>query len=155
MKTIDLAEVLTQEHREIDAGIEAFVRSLAAGSVEPDPLVGAMAALRRHIYLEETLLFPPIRHAGMSMPLLVMAKEHGLLWRLMDHLDSLLAAQDVDALQVRCEELQLILDQHNRKEEPIVYPRSAGDLTSEEAQVLAQFVESGSTPDGWVCEAVG
>ena len=155
MKTIDLVEALTREHREIDTGIDTFVAGLDSGSIDPDPLVRAMEALRRHIYLEETLLFPPIRHAGMSMPLLVMAKEHGLLWRLMDHLDSLLAAQDVDALQARCEELQLILDQHNRKEEPIVYPRSAGDLTEAETQVLAQFVESGSTPDGWVCEAVG
>jgi hemerythrin superfamily protein len=114
-----------------------------------------MEALRRHIYLEEVLLFPPIRHAGMSMALLVMAKEHGLLWRLMDHLDSLLTTQDVDALRSRCEELLLILEQHNRKEEPIVYPRSRGDLTAAEAETLARFVEAGSTPDGWVCEAVG
>jgi iron-sulfur cluster repair protein YtfE (RIC family) len=155
MKTTDLTETLTREHREIDAGIEAFVSSLDSGSVDADQLTRAMAALRRHIYLEEALLFPPIRKAGMSMPLLVMAKEHGLLWRLMDLLDSLLVAQDVDALRSRCEELLLILEQHNRKEEPIVYPRSGGDLTAAEAQVLATFVASGSTPDGWVCEAVG
>jgi hemerythrin-like domain-containing protein len=155
MKTIDLTETLTREHREIDAGIETFVSGLDSGRIDADQLTRATSALRRHIYLEETLLFPPIRKAGMSMPLLVMAKEHGLLWRLMDHLDSLLVDQDVDGLRARAEELLLILEQHNHKEEPIVYPRSGSDLTAAEAQVLAEFVESGSTPDGWVCEAVG
>jgi hypothetical protein len=49
MTTGTLATALEREHREIDAGIEAFLASLADGQPRPEPLVRAMQALRRHI----------------------------------------------------------------------------------------------------------
>ncbi len=149
----DLAEALTREHREIDAGIEAFVRALDDGAVDPSPLARAFDALRRHIYVEEELLFPPIRKAGMMMPLLVMTREHGDVWRLMDQLEALLRASDDGTLRSTCQELLTSLDQHNAKEEPIIYPHTSSGLTAAEAAVLAEFIQAGATPDGWVCEA--
>ena len=88
-----LAEAFTREHHEIDAGIQAYLDGLdSGGSVAP--LQTAMHALRRHIYLEERFMFPPLREAGLMMPILVMLKEHGELWRRMDELDVALADGD-------------------------------------------------------------
>lgn len=49
--------------------------------------------LRRYIYLEEAFVFPPIRKAGMIMPIFVMTREHGELWRTTDFLADLLAGR--------------------------------------------------------------
>jgi iron-sulfur cluster repair protein YtfE (RIC family) len=166
MSTTSLPEALTREHREIDAGIETFVAGLDRGVLDPQPLLGAFDALRRHIYLEEELLFPPIRAAGLMMPLMVMLREHGTLWELMDELTDLVARPGAEGtgsgsadlagerVLATCRELLTRLDQHNSKEEPIVYPHAETDLTGAAAAELAEFLRTGSTPDGWVCEAL-
>lgn len=156
MATTNLADLLTREHRDIDGGIERFVAGLDRGAVDPDPLLSAFAALRRHIYLEELFLFPPIRRAGLAMPVMVMLREHGTLWRLMDSVAALLAADSSAAeLQLGCRELLAELDRHNSKEEPIIYPHADSDLTGAATAELAEFLRTGSMPDGWVCEALG
>ena len=59
-----LSAVLVHEHNEIDAGIEAFLEGLSLGETRMQELTRAVEALRRHIYLEEEFLFPPLRAAG-------------------------------------------------------------------------------------------
>lgn len=157
MTTVNLSEALTREHRDIDAGIEAFAADLDRSIVDPEPLLVALDALRRHIYLEEVFLFPAIRAAGLVMPVLVMLREHGTLWRLMDEMAELVAEGDIEEaegrLRTMCDELLARLDEHNGKEEPIIYPHAETDLTEDAANELAEFMRTGSTPDGWVCEA--
>ncbi|MEX0426993.1 hemerythrin domain-containing protein [Nocardioides sp. DS6] len=153
---LSLSAALTREHRDIDAGIEAFVDGLDRGAVELEPLLTAFEALRRHIYLEETFLFPPIRQAGVLMPVLVMLREHGALWTLMDRLTELVLdhADPVEVeLRSTCHELLAQLEQHNTKEEPIIYPHAETDLTEDAGAELAEFLQRGTTPEGWVCEA--
>ena len=45
-----------------------------------------------------------------------------------------------------------LLEAHNSKEEPIVYPRADSDLSEHQQEQLAQFLAAGTFPDGWVCE---
>lgn len=150
-----LANALTREHHEIDAGVEAYLAVLDSGG-DVAPLRAAMDALRRHIYLEERFLFPPLREAGMMMPIMVMLREHGELWRAMDTLEEALAsAGDAGALRTQCQALLALLDRHNSKEEPIVYPRADADLTEFQRAQLTQFLAAGTFPDGWVCEKAG
>src|SRR5699024_12638465 len=79
MADSSLAQALTKEHHEIDSGIEEFAAGLERdepiGTLAP-PLRKAMTALRRHIYLEEVFAFPPIREGGLTMPIMVMEREH-------------------------------------------------------------------------------
>ena len=84
------------------------------------------------------------------MPILVMLREHGNLWHLMDTLTELLDdnAPD-DWLLATCRELLAQLDQHDSKEESIIYPHSQIDLTADAAPEPAEFLRTGSTPDGW------
>ncbi len=56
-----LTALLVHEHHEIDAGIEAFLEGLAQDESRDQELTRAVGALRRHIYLEEEFLFPPMR----------------------------------------------------------------------------------------------
>lgn len=155
MSIVSLSTALTREHREIDTGIERFVADLDRDVLDREPLLSAFDALRRHIYLEEALLFPPIRQAGLVMPVMVMLREHGSLWRLMDSMTEMLVQGDPgafdDRLRSGCQELLAQLEQHNRKEEPIIYPSADSDLSEEASAELAEFLRSGSLPDGWVC----
>ena len=91
MPSLALSTALKQERDEIDGEIETFIEKLERGSMQPEPLTAALEALRRHIYLEEVFLFPPIREAGIVMPIFVMMREHGELWRTIDALTDLLA----------------------------------------------------------------
>jgi hemerythrin-like domain-containing protein len=149
-KTLQAA--LESEHRQIDGGIEAFVAQLASGQRELAPLLRALEGLRRHIYLEEEFLFPPLRKAGLMVPILVMLREHGELWRSMSRLDELLATNAAaDVLSAACAELLAKLDAHNSKEEPIIYTRADQALDDEAAAELSAFLDTGVLPDDWIC----
>lgn len=129
MAGLMLSAALEREHGEIDREIATFIRELGRGSAQADVLTAALETLRRHIYLEETFLFPPIREAGMVMPIFVMMREHGQLWQTMDTLTLLLAeGDDGRRLEQACRELLEQLHRHNSKEEPIIYPHADTDL---------------------------
>lgn len=159
---MSLAHALTNEHHEIDSGIEAFVDGLGRGEAVAQlsvPLRHAMTALRRHIYLEEEFAFPPIRDGGLVMPIMVMEREHGVLWRQMDDLDDALdnfddataTEQEREALIRACQRMLEVLESHNSKEEPIVYPHLDVRLTTDQVRELHRLIESGSLPSGWEC----
>lgn len=143
-----LAEALEREHREIDEGIGEFLsepRQTAA-------LTGAMGALRRHIYLEEQFLFPPLREAGMIAPIFVMLREHGEMWTSLAALDAGLAAGDrARPLSDEARELLGRLEAHNTKEEQILYSQADSVLTAAASAELLGFIATGRLPDGWVC----
>jgi hemerythrin-like domain-containing protein len=153
MTTETLAEALEREHREIDEGIERFLDGLERGSAERAPLEQAVLALRRHIYLEEAFLFPPLRAAGMFAPIVVMLREHGEIWDALDALEG--PAADPAAAAAACRALLEQLERHNAKEEPIIYPQADVMLEPEAADRLRTFVAEGRLPDGWVCERAG
>ena len=157
--TTSLQEALTREHHEVDAAVEAFVEDQAHGRVDPSGVRQALLALRRHIYLEEEVVFPPIQRAGLVMPVLVMLREHGELWRTMGRLEGLLDSPGgseesggTQDLLATCQDLLAQLERHNSKEEPVVYPHVDSDLSADEQTALAELLESGTTPPGWTCQ---
>jgi hemerythrin-like domain-containing protein len=153
MASETLSAALEREHREIDEGIEAFTAGPAGGAPDTAPLKRALEGLRRHIYLEEEFLFPPLRDAGLMAPVFVMLREHGELWRAMDELDAEVAKDaGPDVVRPLCDGLLAMLDRHNSKEEPILYPQADAVLTPEATGHLHEFLASGRTPDGWVCQ---
>ena len=151
-----LAAALEREHREIDQGIDAFTAGLADdgdGDGDPAALTRAMDALRRHIYLEEEFLFPPLREAGLMAPVFVMLREHGQMWNTLDTLDAELARDGAgSAVLDTCRELEAQLQAHNSKEEPILYPQAETVLTASAAAQLRTFLDSGTMPEAWVCQ---
>lgn len=148
MSTESLAAALQREHREIDAGIDSFLRTGNTGA-----LTRAIRALRRHIYLEEEFLFPPVREAGLVAPIFVMLREHGQLWATLDALDTALTEHaPADTVSDLCRQLTVLELHHNPKEERIVYPQADQALTARATARLRAFQDSGTLPNGWVCE---
>jgi iron-sulfur cluster repair protein YtfE (RIC family) len=142
---------LIHEHHEIDADITAFLEGLSLGETHMQELTRAVDALRRHIYLEEEFLFPPLRAAGMIPPVLVMLKEHGEIWRTLDGIQTMDPDADRDGARERCGQLLAQLASHNAKEEPIIYPQGDAVLTDEAKRELHGHIDSGRMPQGWVC----
>lgn len=148
-----LADALTKEHTDIDAGIEAFTATRSSGAPDTDGMRSAIAAQRRHIYLEEAILFPPLKKAGMFAPVMVMLMEHGKMWRVMDTLEPLLADGAADPrVPALCQELIDLLASHNPKEEQILYAQADAVLQFPADAHLREFLASGEMPDEWVCE---
>ena len=146
-----LSAVLEHDHREIDAPIGVFAGTVT-GVPDRGALVGAIRALRRHIHLEEELLFPPLRSAGLMGPVMVMLREHAQMWQTLDTLEHLLAAQAPDvALGNACRDLLVQLQSHNPKEEQILYPQVDVLLSASELGRVRAFLDSGELPDGWIC----
>lgn len=142
MASESLAAALEREHHEIDAGIAAFT----AGPQDPRPLLRAIQALRRHIYLEEEFLFPLLYGAepGLKAPIAVMLHEHAQIWTVLDALES-----EPSAGPTRHLVAQLL--HHNMKEERVLYPRADHVLPTAATERLQAFLDSGAMPDGWVC----
>ncbi len=146
-----LAIALEDEHNRIDAGIGQYLAAADSGTA---PLLTAVALLRRHIYLEEEFLFPPVRDAGLQMPVFVMVREHIEIWRLLDEVAAL-AAEPArsERLAASCGELLALLESHNAKEEPVIYPHADTDLSPAAHADLLEFVASGQMPHGWTAGA--
>lgn len=170
MPTDSIAAALIREHRDIDAGIEQFIARLGkAGGVSTEfstggapsdveareaisALLSAFSALRRHIYLEEEFIFPSLSDPSVAMAIMVMYREHGQIWRLMDQAEQLIDANgpSSESLDV-CRSMLAELERHNAKEEPIIYPHTDSDLDPAERARLDEFLTSGAMPSGWVC----
>lgn len=154
ISTGSLDSVLAHDHREIDDGIGGGLEGADGGDL--DALTAAIGALRRHIYAEEELLFPPLRDAGLVGPILVMVREHAQMWQLLDSLDELLHADTVerDALRATRAELFELLQRHNPKEETILYPQADTVLTPSRASQVRAFLASEGPPEGWLCQGL-
>lgn len=143
-----LGAALEREHREIDDAIALFLSE----PVNTEPLNRAAAGLRRHIYLEEEFLFPPLRDAGMVAPIFVMLREHGEMWTTLAALDSDLAEPErSQAVQDAARQLLGQLERHNAKEEQILYSQADSVLTADASASLQEFMAAGRFPDGWAC----
>lgn len=149
METESLAAALEREHREIDDGIEAFYAGEKSGDRDRQALSRAIRALRRHIYLEEEFLFPPLREAGLVAPIFVMLREHAQIWETLDAVeDELRTGGGALAL---CHRLAVQLQHHNLKEEKVLYPQADAVLTALATEQLRTFLRSSELPEGWVC----
>lgn len=145
---------LEYEHREIDEGLLSFRAGLEAGEWRRDVYTPAAGELRRHIYIEEEFLFPELRSAGYVGPVLVMVREHGEIWRVLDDIEEAMESGDFDAAILSCDAAMETLLGHNVKEETILYPASDEVLGLEEASRLRNKIESSTLPAGWLCEAL-
>ncbi|MCO5316743.1 MAG: hemerythrin domain-containing protein [Solirubrobacterales bacterium] len=150
-----LGTALEREHHEIDAGIEGFGAEGADREERAGSLRRAILALRRHIFLEEEFLFPPMQQ-DLAIPTMVMLREHGEIWRSLDAIEAGLDSDSSDdALQGACRDLLAQLEKHNEKEEPIFYEVADDTLSPAQNSVLRDLLEDSEMPEGWVCSKAG
>lgn len=141
-----LAQALEREHTQIDAGVAAYREDGDRAALR-----AAAEALRRHIYLEETFLFPQVSRAGHAPEIVVMLREHAQLWQVLDQLDGSQGAGDEGADRLLCTRLVGQLLHHNLKEENDVYPLAEEVLDATGTGELRTALESATLPHGWIC----
>ncbi len=79
--------------------------------------------LERHLGVEEDVLFPAFEDAtGGGGPTQVMRLEHGQMRQLLTALTDAVGAKDASAFRGAGETLLVLMQQHNFKEEHILYP---------------------------------
>lgn len=150
-----VGQQLEHDHHRIDQGFALFSQSLTEPDIDRESFDTAAQALRHHIYVEEVFHFPVLRAAGMLAPVLVMLREHGQIWDLLDAAASALDNNDRAAAQQLWFRLASALEQHNFKEERILYPAGDQKILPADAVLIAETLEDGETPLAWTCEMAG
>ena len=125
-------ETLTAQHRACDADLvrtEQLAQSAdwRAAELAVSEFVDQTEA---HLRYEEQTLFPRLE-AALPMaagPTTVMRGEHGQIRALFGELTAAVAAHEADAVSEIVETLLLLLQQHNAKEEAILYPLADREL---------------------------
>ncbi len=134
-----LADILTHEHRRCDDLFAQAESAVANGDLETArrDFGEFERSMNRHFDFEEQVLFPAIETAmgpGMG-PVQVMRLEHDQMRALFRDMTLALAAGDKQRYLGLSETLLILMQQHNMKEEHILY-RFAGELLGDREQEL-------------------
>lgn len=141
--------LLTEQHHIIEEGIVGLVD----GSGDRKALSEAIYLLRKHIYVEEEVLFPLVAEDGQrDMALAQMKYEHGDMWPHIEQAVQLLEQKaPLDDFFDGCQALMAYLQEHDAKEEEAIY--TVADRYSADAKrpPLATYFENYDIPNGWKC----
>lgn len=98
-------------------------------------------AMQRHFQMEERVLFPSFEaKTGQTLgPTEVMRMEHAQMRDLLQGMEAALAAQDEQKYLGLSETLNMLMQQHNLKEENVLYPMSDRVLASERDGLIRQM----------------
>lgn len=123
--TITISQFLSEDHVHCDelfAATEAVVHR-ADWSLAPAAFERFRAALLGHLAAEESLLFPAFERAtGNNFgPTEVMRAEHRQMRDLLAQLEQAMSARSADDYGAAAETLLLLIQQHNVKEEQVLY----------------------------------
>ena len=138
-----IRDLMAADHRQCDDCFVAVERSVAraAWSDADAEFERFLDAMLRHFDAEEAILFPAFEaRTGMSMgPTQVMRGEHAQMRELLDAAKNALAARDADDYSGNAETLLIMMQQHNMKEENILYPMSDQHLAPQLDVLLPQL----------------
>lgn len=98
-------------------------------------------AMERHLGMEEQVLFPAFEEAtGSPMgPTQVMRHEHTQMRQLFSDMGQALGGRDADEYLGAAETLLILMQQHNAKEEQILYPMSDQVLGGQREALFRQM----------------
>ncbi len=123
MQTI--SEFMTSDHHACDESFAAAEEAaLADNWAEAETLFNNFhREMAKHFRMEENELFPELRRfGGPAGPVQVMLMEHTQMKGLIEQMSSTLARRDAKGYGGLSETLLIVMQQHNLKEEQILYP---------------------------------
>ena len=137
-----ISDFLTDDHQRCDRLFAAAEERASQGDWEAaESAFEAMrSATEAHFRMEEAVFFPEFEAAtGMTMgPTQVMRQEHAQMRGLFDTMAEAIANQDVEGYLGASETLLILMQQHNAKEEQILYPMLDGHLQSQAEDLMAR-----------------
>jgi len=124
--TESISGFFTEDHRQCDrllAACEAEI-SAKAWQAADEAAIAMRDGLLHHFALEEEILFPELEQANPAAegPTGVMRMEHQQIRQLLEDLAAAVRARDADTCLGDLETLHMLGQQHNAKEEGILYP---------------------------------
>lgn len=141
MKTI--AEFMAANHRACDykfADAEAAAQDDNWSEAEAC-FNGFRDDMMRHFRTEEDLLFPALASAGgPAGPVKVMLMEHAQIKELLEQMEAAVTAHDSEEYAGLSETLLMVMQQHNQKEENILYPIMDQVLSEERAALMGRLL---------------
>ena len=139
-----LAGFFTQDHRDCDSRWAELEGILDGGDTD-----SAMPAwqvfddnMRRHLAMEEDVLFPAFdSRSGMGGggPTAMMRMEHQQMRGLLDHIGSAMSSGDAEEALDLGDTLLMLIQQHNVKEEGMLYPMAENMLAGEWEEMAEQL----------------
>ena len=138
-----ISEYMTQAHRQCDEHFAQAEENAANGQL--DEALKAFSQfqleMEAHFSKEENILFPAFEQAtGMTAgPTQVMRMEHTQMRSLLEEMLQSLNDKDSDQYLGLGETLLILMQQHNMKEEQILYPMADKTLAANNQMVLAQM----------------
>ncbi|HJV92064.1 MAG TPA: hemerythrin domain-containing protein [Azonexus sp.] len=134
---------MTNDHRHCDDLFAEAEQAMAKNNLDAARAAFGhfQTAILAHFDCEEKTLFPSFEaKTGMSMgPTQVMRLEHAQMRSLLDDAADALNAGNADDYLGQADTLLIMMQQHNMKEESILYPMCDQHLVAELPQVLAHL----------------
>ncbi len=142
----NITDTMTQDHRRCDelfSVAEATVNQndWDKGTAQAKEFISAM---EHHFTMEEQVLFPAFENrTGMTGgPTQVMRAEHQQMRQLLMQLQNAVEAQQRDEFLNAAETLLIMMQQHNAKEQGMLYPMADAHLGGEAEQILAYMEQT-------------
>ena len=144
LKMAALTDPLQHHHKHCD-DLFADAEALALAGDWPrakESVTHFQTEIECHFSTEEELLFPAFEaETGMTLgPTRMMRLEHAQMRELIGQMQTTLAVQDREGFGGAAETLLILMQQHNMKEENILYPMCDRSLAPQEA-VLGQKLQ--------------
>lgn len=104
------------------------------------------AALERHLAMEEQVLFPAFEEAAASRagPTIVMRTEHQQMRHILSQMHAALVHRDASGFLGYSDTLNILMQQHNLKEENILYPMIDRLLHDRQDEMIAAMEDIGA-----------
>ena len=131
-----IPDYMTSKHRECDDVFAIAESKVSAGNwpIAAEKWQAFKSELLTHFEQEEEVLFPTFEQAtGMTGgPTQVMRMEHQQMRALVEDLDNAMNTKNTDAYLGLSETLMVMMQQHNMKEEMMLYPMMAQNIAQGE-----------------------
>jgi len=134
-----IKEYLSSDHRRCDelfASMEDKVSTSIDGAKEEYELFAAET--EKHFQMEERVMFVEFEQkTGMTQgPTAMMRHEHAQMRNLIKEMGSAIHAKDKDKFFGNSETLMILMQQHNMKEEQMLYPMAQQHLSAESERIV-------------------
>jgi hemerythrin-like domain-containing protein len=148
---VELAEHFMAQHRECDArwaDVEATVSGGDAAAIA-EAWSRFDEGMRQHLAAEEEVLFPAfddVMGLGGGGPTQVMRTEHSQMRGVLDQMTEAVARGDAQELLDQGDTLLMLIQQHNTKEEGVLYPAAERALAGQWPALRERLAHHGGAP---------
>jgi len=138
-----LTQLLHDEHQKCDQAMASAEEAALSGDLAQaqGPVEACIHENIRHFKIEEDLLFPAFEEATGTQggPTQMMRMEHDQMRGLLEQMESALKQGDLDRIPNITETLVILMQQHNMKEENILYPMMDQVLHEQRAGLIKEL----------------